>query len=274
MFTSRFECAATIDHDMVPEVRTPVQYASQRAEDTRRHLVSVRPSVSIPAEVPFVACDADGQGGFVSGPKRRPNLPPMADWATRYLAYYGSTALTVLAPKGWYCVGLYGSNGDTLIVTPEERKPSEFLSDKAVAMDGPAITVSRSYASTSGRFHVARVVARLFPDTMKDYVQQVIDEGIEPAGDFPFGAYSGDKLARRNPSEADFETPANNDGMGTQSLMIKGADPISGTVLLLKDGIIQLNARAADYERPLLPVIADGIRWEFSEQLLGDGEMQ
>jgi hypothetical protein len=53
--------------------------------------------------------------------------------------------------------------------------------------------VTQLSGETSGRFQVARVIARVFP-TQKAFADGVIKEGIELASDFPFGPYPTDTL--------------------------------------------------------------------------------
>ena len=79
---------------------------------------------------------------------------------------------------------------------------------------GSAIEIAVSSGGTSGRFEVAKVIARVFP-AYKQFAQNVIAEGIEPASDFPSGPYSNDKLTYRAKNIVEFETPANTAGLGT-----------------------------------------------------------
>src|SRR5258705_141438 len=69
----------------------------------------------------------------------------------------------------------------------------ELFSQQWKGFDGPAIQISTIYGSTSGRFSVARMIARVFPDHMS-FVKDVIAEEIAPASDFPSGPYHADKL--------------------------------------------------------------------------------
>ncbi len=133
---------------------------------------------------------ADGADGCADG-RRADTAPPAA--AADRLAYYASNDLWVLAPRGWHCFGLYGSNGETLIVTPEAHDGDDFLKAD-LHLKGPAIQLSNSIGSTSGRFEVAQVGARLFP-VAKPFVEQVIQEGPSPRMKFTSGPDPGD-LAR------------------------------------------------------------------------------
>jgi hypothetical protein len=121
-----------------------------------------------------------------------------------YSAYYDpKNTGGVLAPRGWHCFGIYGSNGATLFVTPQPIQSRDLLSDTWAGIGGPAIQVSVSIGDTSGRFDVARVITRVFP-AQRAFVQRVINEGDEPASDFPSGPYPKDKLTSRSGKVVEF----------------------------------------------------------------------
>jgi len=147
------------------------------------------------------------------------------------LNYYVSPHLGVLAPKGWHCFGLYGSNGFILLVTPEIHSGSDLLRAGA-GLRGSAVAFSRSFGGTSGRFQVAKVAARIFPEA-RSFVQGVIDEGIFPKEEFPSGPYPNDQLTRLSKTVVEYVTPANGEGLGTDSRIAMNADPISGVAILL-----------------------------------------
>ncbi len=209
--------------------------------------------------VNFVSCDSDGQTGPQSGPasiEEAPHAPVIADAA---LAYYASNDLGVLAPLNWHCVGLYGSNGAILIVTPELHTVGEFL-NADTPLFGPAVQLTFRYAGSSGRVDVARVVARLFP-ARKDFVDRVVASGSATRNDFPSGPFPRDVLTRPNDREADFETPANYNGMGTLSKLVKNASPITGAAILSSDNdLLLVDIRLPDDLRGLAPAIIDSLR--------------
>ena len=88
-----------------------------------------------------------------------------------------------------------------------------------------------SIGDTSGRFEVAKVAARVFPD-QRAYVERIIAEGIEPASDFPFGPYPTDRLVYRGERMVEDETPALSQGLGTASRMRPNDSPIRGVAIL------------------------------------------
>ena len=213
--------------------------------------------------VPFVACEFDGQGGPLPGPKDSGRVLSAPQSVVRSLAYYASAALGVLAPRGWHCFGRYGSSGLNFFVTPELHTADDFLKPNS-NLTGPAIQLSFSSSHTFGRFFVARVAARLFP-TKKKFVQRVIHEGIagiaEPESDFPNGPYPTDILTRRSDSEVEFETPANTDGMGTESRLVKNSSPIKGVAIMTADeDLILLAVRMPPELSNLVPSIVGETR--------------
>src|SRR5713226_5745414 len=74
----------------------------------------------IAVSVPFIGCKSDGQVGPVEAPKGTSTSVPISRKEALELAYYRSAqGVGVLAPRGWYCFGTYGSGGDTLFVSPQ-----------------------------------------------------------------------------------------------------------------------------------------------------------
>lgn len=115
-------------------------------------------------------------------------------------------------------------------------------------LTSPAIEINYVYGGTSGRFGVAQVIARVFPNR-KAFVENVIKEeaedGIKPAISFPFGPYPNDKLVYRSADAVEYETPANTDGLGTRSGVRKNSHPIRGVAILVGDtpDLVQLSLR-------------------------------
>jgi hypothetical protein len=213
-------------------------------------------------QVPFVGCPSDGQVGPLPAPGDGGKAPSLPHSQALALAYYESRDLGVLAPRGWHCFGLYGSNGSILIVTPEAHTADDLLASTS-RIAGPAVQLSYSDGGTSGRFEVAGVAARLFP-TEKAFVRKVIAEKVETAGDFLVGPYPYDVLTRRNATEVEFVTPPFRDGMGTRSRLLKNADPIEGLALLLKgdedEDLVLLDVRMPSGLRHTVPAIVGAVR--------------
>lgn len=215
-------------------------------------------SQKLAARVPFVGCEADGQAGPLKAPTGKSTLVPVsADLANRLAYYKAEQGFGVLAPRGWFCFGVYGANGYALYVSPERATASEVLSSTWTGFAGPAIELAGDTGDTSGRFSVARVIARVFP-AHKSFVEGVIAEGLEPASSFPFGQYPKDRLTYRSEQMVEYETPANTEGLGTDSRLKKNAYPINGAAILMGDppDLLLLAVRLASDQTDLVsPII-------------------
>jgi hypothetical protein len=205
--------------------------------------------------VSFVGCKSDGQVGPQAAPQVPNVLPILQSSAASRLTWYASMDLGVLAPSGWNCFGLYGSNGSTLIVTPESHSDHPF----DIKASGPAVQLSVSFSDTSGRFEAAEFAALLFPDR-QNFVDRVIAEGLMPRNSFPSKTSPFDVITRGGPDLVDFETPADHDGLGTMSLLVKSGQPIFGRVSM--DGsnyATVLTVRVDPSMRDLVPMILNSI---------------
>lgn len=211
------------------------------------------------ASVPFVGCAADGQTGPVEAPKghaKRIAIPPSI---ASELAYYESPqGLGVLGPRGWHCFGLYGSGGDTLVVSPQPIDFKQLWHALDSPLTGPAIEISHNFGGTSGRFHVAEVIARVFPAYM-GFVRSIIRGLDEKEDSYPRGPYPADKLTYRSNATVEYLTPSDSRGIGTTSLLKADGRPIAGTAVLvgLHDGpdLVFLAVRLPAELEPLAPVI-------------------
>lgn len=219
---------------------------------------AAKPAASAAVTVPFVGCASDGQAGPLAaptGPSLAVQIPAaMAQRMAYYKAEYGPG---VLAPRSWHCFSTYGSNGANLFVSPDPiDSKTVLLSDDWKGFAGNAVQMSDMSGGTSGRFEVAKVIARVFP-AYKAFAQNVIAEGIEPASDFPFGPYPGDKLTYRGKSVVEFDTPANTQGLGTNSRLQANASPIDGVAIIAgaDTDLVQLSARLPANDTDLIPAM-------------------
>jgi len=182
--------------------------------------------------IPFIGCKADGQIGPQPAPRRSPLHLPLEPTIASRLAYYkGWEGNVVLGPRGWYCFETYGSNGSTLYVSPTPLDPKQFFDSNWKGFTGPVIQISSMIGDTSGRFEVARTIARVFP-ARRDFVNNIIAEGLDPASDFPFGPYPDDRLTYRSNELVEFITPPNRQGLGTSSWLLPNQQPILGVAML------------------------------------------
>ncbi len=235
-------------------------------------------SVQAPAQhtssIPFIGCPSDGQLGpqpAPSGNSPHQNFPPEI---SSKLAYYeGPDRIGTVAPRGWHCFALIGSDGDFLYVAPESIDAAKLLDHKHWhGFTGPAIQLSAILGDTSGRMEVAPIVARVFPK-YRSYVESIIAEGFELAKDFPVVPYPTDKLHYENDHVVDFTTPPNTKGLGTASWLLPDNLPISGIVLYdpSQDGDHEMNqlfVRLPPSMQELSPFIVDLVRsnWNSPKQ--------
>ena len=212
----------------------------------------------IAVRVPFVGCKSDGQVRPVQTPTGESKVVPITAGMAGRLAYYkAEKGSGVLAPRGWYCLGTYGSNGEALYVSPNPIRAADVLSTtKWKGFTGPAIEASFLYGDTSGRFDVARMIARVFPGYRK-FLQKVIDEGIEPASSFPSGPYPSDKLTYLSRELVEYQTPPEAEGLGTRSWLLKNTDPIRGVAMLVGEtpDLMYLAVRLPPEMGELVPVV-------------------
>jgi hypothetical protein len=212
--------------------------------------------------VPFVGCPVDGQGGPLDAPTSG-STPTLPAHLARRLAFYADGSRGVLAPRDWHCAALFGSSGSTLVVAPQAITPDSLLRNGHRSL-GSAIVLRTSFGGTSGRFHVARVAARLFPRA-QPFVQRVIDEGIVPKDQFPSRPYRADTLVRRSDFDVEFTTPARRDGLGTDLGLAKNDQPIAGIAILLPDGdydLVMATLRLPPAQRDLVPPILAAVGTE------------
>lgn len=183
--------------------------------------------------VPFVGCPADGQAGPLDPPKGTTQRVHIQKEAAQQLAFYkAEQGFGVLAPRGWHCFETYGSSGGSLFVSPQPIDAKMLFSDGWKGFTGPVIQLSAEDGGTSGRFDVARMIARVFP-SHRSFVRKVIAEDIEPARNFPSGPYPNDKLVYRTEGLVEYQTSPQTEGLGTQSRLLKNTDPICGVAMLV-----------------------------------------
>ena len=183
------------------------------------------------ARVPFVGCASDGQVGPQAAPTAAEEIQIDASFAPKLAYYKSEEGPGVLAPRGWYCFGTYGSAGSHLFVAPEPIPSKSLFSPDWKGFAGAVIQTDSVSGGTSGRFSVAETIARVFP-AYQEFVRQVIAEGILPATDFPVGPYPGDQLTYKSDRVVEFRTPPRTEGLGTHSRLQTNDDWIRGVYIL------------------------------------------
>jgi hypothetical protein len=186
--------------------------------------------------VPYIGCPGDGQTGpytAAKGSPKRVRLPPAIADHLAWYEYSGDAGhFGTLGPRGWNCFVTIGSNGWTLYISPEPLDSAKLLEHRNwKGFTGPAIQLSGSDGGTSGRFEVAKVVARVFP-AHRDYARSIIAEGFGPASDYPFVPFHSDRLTYRSKELVEFTSPARHRGLGTMSWLLPSDQPITGFALL------------------------------------------
>jgi hypothetical protein len=150
----------------------------------------------------------------------------------RLTLYKAESGAAILAPRGWFCFGTYGSAGATLYVTPEPLTSAVVLNSKWEGITGSGVEALTRSGDTSGRFEIARIVARVFP-AQRSFVEKIIAEGIEPAKDFPFRPFPSDRLTYLNDHAVEFMTPPRTQGLGTFNKLLPDSDSIRGVAILI-----------------------------------------
>jgi hypothetical protein len=189
----------------------------------------------------------------------------VAEQLAYYEAEYGPG---VLAPRGWYCFGTYGSSGSILYVSPAPIDTTSIFTDRWPGFAGPAIQLSSEDGATSGRFGVARAIVRLFP-AYRAFARKVIEEKIEPASEFPSGPFPHDKLIYKGKRMVEYQTEANQDGLGTELFLKKHDRPIEGVLVLSGPeselGLTSLSMRLPANASGLVQVILAQVEREASQ---------
>jgi hypothetical protein len=226
-----------------------------------------KPAQGATAQIPFVGCASDGQLGPLKAPAGKSKAVPIPAGVAARLAYYKAEyGAGVLAPRGWHCFSTYGSNGANLFVSPDPIDSKALFSSNWKGFSGQAIQISVAEGGTSGRFEVAKIIARVFPE-YKAFAENVIAEGIERANSFPFGPYPTDKLIYRSKSVVEYETPANTQGLGTASKLEANGSAIDGVAILsgADTDLVLLSARLSEKDQDLIATIVGQVEKESAD---------
>jgi len=215
----------------------------------------------------LMGCASDGQVGPEDAPRGQDKLVRLTADEGELLAYYqSSTGPGVLGPRGWSCFGTYGSASSTLYLSPKPIDGAKLFSSNWRGSNGPAIQITREYGGTSGRFEVARIIARVFP-AHRSYVQRVLAEGTQPQKPFPSGPYPKDKLTYKGQEIVEYITPPHTDGLGTVSYLAKGEQAIIGSAILTgpSPDVVLLSVRLPQLLRSLASPITQQVECEAAQ---------
>ncbi len=198
-------------------------YWSAQAKDGRQlQLVS--------AEVPVVGCPVSGMADDTPPPRTQPSTPVLLPQGTAAsLAYFTTQADAsrgVLGPRAWSCHGQSGSDGDVLYVVPSDA----VLDQENGGYKGPMVRRRVAEGSTSGRFEVARVAGRVFPQARR-FAEGVRAEGMDEPGTYAFTPWPADRVERLSDSVVAYRTPGGSQGLGRQGKPPYGPDDTNGVVV-------------------------------------------
>jgi hypothetical protein len=150
----------------------------------------------------------------------------------RQLAFYTTgQGFGVVAPRGWYCFGIYGSSGVDLVAGPRPIKAGDLFRPNRGGIAGPVVELEDTKAGGSGTAIAAEVWARIFPSYWP-IVKGLISNGDLPAERHTFGPYHDDKLSAQTARLVRFQTRPRSEGLGTMGHLKADDDPIEGVAML------------------------------------------
>jgi hypothetical protein len=186
-----------------------------------------------PVSVPFVGCQSDGQAGPVKAPSGKAAAVQLRAELAQRLAYYSSYQdHGVLAPRGWFCFGTYGSDGEHLFVGPEPVDATKMFSDDWSGFRGAAVHLDHSYGHGSGMFTVAEIIARVFP-AYRWFPMGLMKE-FGSIYKFSFGPDPKETVTYKSKTVVEYRTPAQTEGLGTYFGTKKNDSPIDGVAILVE----------------------------------------
>jgi hypothetical protein len=180
--------------------------------------------------VPFVGCPSDGQAERRPAPRGVDKFVETESRLAKSLAYYRSEGNAALGPLGWSCIGLYGSSGTDLYITPDPLDVNQvFSGDHGIT--GPVVQVETiTTENGSGRHDAAQILARVFPK-QRAFVQSVRDLFDLPPTEFNFSPYPADRLILQTENLVQFQTPPHAEGLGSMWRIKASGDPIDGVAI-------------------------------------------
>ncbi len=184
----------------------------------------------VSAEVPVVGCPVSGMADDVAPPRTPPStrvlVPQGAAASLAYFTTREDASRGVLGPRSWSCHGQSGSDGDVLYVVPGDA----VLDQENGGYKGPMVRRRVAEGSTSGRFEVARVAGRIFPQARR-FAEGVRSEGMDEPGTYAFTSWPSDRVERLDDGVAAYATPGGAQGTGRQGKPPYGPDETTGVVV-------------------------------------------
>lgn len=186
------------------------------------------------ATVPIVHCavDEETNGAQATSQTMTVDIDPNA---AKQLAYFASApAPGVFGPKGWSCHAWQGSSGSLVLVTPKRIDPPFF---PLPSVDSPAVMIQTSDRSSTGRFHVAIMAAQLFSLVAGDFIEGVRQEHLIADKSLQPQSFPDDQVRYLSDRFVSYTTPANQTGLGTESLFEPSNLPVTGLTFLSLDTV-------------------------------------
>ncbi|GJE61653.1 hypothetical protein MPOCJGCO_3776 [Methylobacterium trifolii] len=178
----------------------------------------------------MVGCPVSGMADDPAPPRTKPSTRVLISQGTAAALAFFTTredaSRGVLGPRSWSCHGQSGSDGDVLYVVPSEA----VLDQENGGYKGPMIRRRVAEGSTSGRFEVARVAGRIFPQARR-FAEGVRSEGMDDAGAYVFTLWPADGVEKLSDGVAVYTTPGGSRGIGHQGKPPYGPDDTTGVVM-------------------------------------------
>jgi hypothetical protein len=150
----------------------------------------------------------------------------------------------------------------------DEIDTTKIFSDPPVVLTGPAVSLTHRWGSTGGRFSVADIVARVFPDR-RDFVRAVQNKPGMPKSTYTFHPYPSDALNYKSKTVVEYRTAARSEGLGTQYWLGRSDRPIDGVAMLIgtTPDLMQLEVRLGPEQGELTRAIVpytESDPWRFT----------
>jgi hypothetical protein len=186
-------------------------------------------------------------------------MPVVLRAAAESLAWYVSAHAAVLAPRGWHCFDVYGSDGHWLFVAPQRLTADQLDVDRR-GFRGAVVMFGYSYGGTSGRWTVAERIGRYFP-RHRGFIRDLRERDPVPH-DYPTAPYSGDRILSRTATRIRILTPAGVRGQGSDFLA-RSTLPTESLIMLDPDNEMSaatISVRLPRAQVGLSPAIFAGVR--------------
>jgi hypothetical protein len=220
--------------------------------------------------VGFVGCPADGQADHIEPPTGLPKQVTIDGLAPGQISYYkGDLAPGAFAPAGWSCHSWYGSDGGTLLITP--AVPGSRSGSVWPETSGSAVELELSDSGASGRLEVAKYGRLFFPTTAAPFIDAWKELFPEIVSEESLRPFRQDSIKILSGVLAEFQTPPNANGLGTDHFLRASSDKIEGIAFLDKSqwNFVTLRVRLSEKTPGALRTAILQLNKECIEKALG-----